>query len=94
MLQKILQNIMKALSSATVMGIISDLIAGKSAKDIVTAEKSIELVVDVLRSDATRDLASKSPEKVLSAMVLLAPVVDELQSLARAALESKGQAVS
>lgn len=97
MLEKIVKSIMAALSNATVMTIISDLIAGKAAKDVITADKSIDLVVSILRSEATRDLAAKSPEKVLSTIVLLAPVLDELQSIAADAKAAKSvntQAVS
>lgn len=93
MLEKIVKSIMAALSNTTLMSMISDLIAGKAAKDVITAEKSIELVVSILKSDATRDLAAKSPEKVLATIVMLAPILDELQSIAAEA-KSDGQAVS
>lgn len=95
MLDKIIKAIINLLSSAAVMAIVKDLIAGKSLKDSVSVEKSIELAVDILNSEAVADLAAQSPEKVLKAIVIASPLLDRLQAIALEAQKEAGsQAVS
>lgn len=77
-MKAILAYIMKSLPIGTIMGIIMDIINGKSVKDVATAENSLKIAVEIIRSEAIRDLAKKSPHTLLVSIDLLQAALDEL----------------